>query len=163
MSSKQVAILSLPRGKKCWTSSSAISKIWWRIVCSPNLNWLTKSERREVYCLFYTGKNAEKLGHLSIRLLWSHQLSFMFFQQAVLIVISQLYRSSIDQLLLDKLQKVWELRVKMWPTIQWHSSFFLMRICVPRVPNMINYIFSPYLQLSNGKWLFLQKKTVAFH
>ncbi len=97
----------------------------------PDLNWLTKSERREVYCLLYMGKNAEKLGHLSTRLLWSHQLSFMFFQQAVLIVISQLYQSSIDQLLLDKLQKVWELRVKMWLTIQWDLSFFLWEHVFP--------------------------------
>jgi len=35
--------------------------------------------------------------HLSIRLLWSQPLSIMFFQLTVLTIISQLYRSSIDQ------------------------------------------------------------------
>jgi hypothetical protein len=38
------------------------------------------------------------LGHLSIRLLCSQQLSIKFFQLAVLTVISQLSLSSIDQL-----------------------------------------------------------------
>jgi hypothetical protein len=33
------------------------------------------------------------------------------------------------------------------------SVLFFMRTCVPRIPNMINYIFSRYLQLSNGKRL----------
>jgi len=28
-----------------------------------------------------------------------------------------------------------------------------LRTCVPRVPNTINYIFSPHLQLSNGMWM----------
>jgi hypothetical protein len=38
--------------------------------------------------------------------LWSQQLSIMIFQLVVLIVISQLYRSSIDQL--------HELQIKLW-------------------------------------------------
>jgi hypothetical protein len=59
------------------------------------------------------------LGHLSIRLLWSQQLSIMFFQLAVLTVISQLYQSSIDQL-----QELWKLWIKLWLAIQWHLSFF---------------------------------------
>jgi hypothetical protein len=33
------------------------------------------------------------------------------------------------------------------------SVLFFRRTCVPRVPNMINYIFSKYLELSNGKRL----------
>ncbi len=28
-----------------------------------------------------------------------------------------------------------------------------LRTCVPRLPNMINFIFSPHLQLSNGMWM----------
>jgi hypothetical protein len=35
---------------------------------------------------------------------------------------------------------------------------FFMKTCVPRVPNMINYIFSMHLQLSNGKKLSLQQE-----
>jgi hypothetical protein len=30
------------------------------------------------------------------------------------------------------------------------SALFFMRTCVPRVPNMINYIFSTQMQISNG-------------
>jgi hypothetical protein len=43
--------------------------------------------------------------------------------------------------------------------IQYHLSFFFHENCVPRVPNMINYIFSPKLQLSNGNWPSLQNGT----
>jgi hypothetical protein len=39
---------------------------------------------------------------------------------------------------------------------------FFMKTCVLRVPNMINYIFSMHLQLSNGKLLFVQHKTRHF-
>jgi hypothetical protein len=34
-----------------------------------------------------------------------------------------------------------------------------MRTCVPKVPNVINYIFSTHLQVSNGKQLYLQQQT----
>jgi hypothetical protein len=52
-----------------------------------------------------------------------------------------------------------ELWVKLW----WHCAMtfvliFLMRRCIPRVPDMINNnISSPYLHLSNGRQLFLQE------
>jgi hypothetical protein len=43
-----------------------------------------------------------------------------------------------------------------------------METCVPKALNMIDYIVSPHLELSNGKLLFLQEETmpyvlVAFH
>ncbi len=65
--------------------------------------------------------------------------------------ISQLYWSSIHQL-----KELW---VKLWLTIQWHLSFFLMRTNVPTVANKLNYIFLSQLQLSNEKWLSIQHET----
>jgi hypothetical protein len=56
------------------------------------------------------------LGNHSIRLLGSQQLSIMCFQLTVLIVISQLYRSSHNQL-----QALW---VKLWLTVLWHLPLF---------------------------------------
>jgi hypothetical protein len=55
------------------------------------------------------------LGNHSIRLLGSQQLSIMCFQLTLLIDISQLYRSSNNQL-----QALW---VKLWLTVLWHLSF----------------------------------------
>jgi hypothetical protein len=49
------------------------------------------------------------------------------------------------------------------------SVLFSKKTCVRGVPNMINYIFSMHLQLSNGKQMFPQQETrpyiisVAFH
>jgi hypothetical protein len=74
----------------------------------------------------------------------------MVVQLAVLTVISELYRSGIDQL-----QEVW---VKVSLTIYWHLFFFI-RTCVPRVPKMINNIFTIHLHLSDGKSLSLQQET----
>jgi hypothetical protein len=39
------------------------------------------------------------------------------------------------------------------------SCFFFLRTCVPRVPNLINYIFTIHLHLSDGKRLSLQQGT----
>ncbi len=39
---------------------------------------------------------------------------------------------------------------------------FVTRTCVARVLDLINYTFSPYLQLSNGKWLSLQQETSPY-
>lgn len=36
---------------------------------------------------------------------------------------------------------------------------FLMKLCILRVSNMINYILSPWLQLSTGEWLSLWQET----
>ncbi len=36
--------------------------------------------------------------------------------------------------------------------------FFFMRTCIPIIPNMVNSIFSPCLQFSNGKDSFCNKK-----
>ncbi len=65
------------------------------------------------------------LGSLSIILLWaqlhtvwSHQLSIMFFQPAVLTIISQFYQSSIGQL-----QELWEL-VRTSP----HAQMLIMAL-----------------------------------
>jgi hypothetical protein len=52
--------------------------------------------------------------------------------------------------IIEQLQELWKLRVKLCMTIKWHLSFF-MGTSVQRVPNMINYIFSTHWQLSNGK------------
>jgi hypothetical protein len=76
---------------------------------------------------------------------------------AVPTVISFSYHSSIDQL-----QELWELRVKWRWTILCHLSPFFTSTCVPRVLNMINYIFSSQWQLSNGKWLSLHQETRAY-
>jgi hypothetical protein len=57
------------------------------------------------------------------RFLWSQQLSIMFFQLAVLTVISQLYPSSVDQL-----QKRW---VQLWLIIQWVTYVFFLRTLFP--------------------------------
>jgi len=92
------------------------------------------------------------LGHLSTRLLWSQQ----FFELAAVIVISQLYRASIDQL-----QMLWQLWVKMLLTTQRHLSVFFIRKCVPRVPNIINYIFSTHLHLYHGNRLSLSARNKA--
>jgi hypothetical protein len=53
--------------------------------------------QRESNFSFPSGK-IECIRHLSIRLLWSQQLSIMSLQSAVLTVMSQLYWLSIDQL-----------------------------------------------------------------
>jgi hypothetical protein len=86
---------------------------------------------------------------------FSDQSSFpliMFFQLAVLTIIS-------------------ELLVKYMPIAPAESNcdspcndicFLFVRTYVPGVPNMINYIFSMHLQLSNGKQLFLQQETMPY-
>ncbi len=48
--------------------------------------------------------------------------------------------------------------VKLRLTIHGHLFFFSW-IRVPKVLNMINYIISPQLQVSNGKWMPLQQET----
>jgi hypothetical protein len=45
---------------------------------------------------------------------------------------------------------------------KWHLSWiFKIRTCVPRVPNMINYMFfiTVVADFSNGKWLSIQQET----
>jgi hypothetical protein len=49
---------------------------------------------------------------------WLNQFSIMLFKLILCKVISQLYQSRIDQS-----QKLWELQVKLWLTIQWLLSF----------------------------------------
>jgi len=86
-------------------------------------------------------------------LLWSQQFSIMFFQLAVLTVISQL---SWSRLIIARGVRA------VSQTMTHHkmrSVLFFMRTCGPGVPNMINYMFSTHLQLSNGKQLFLQQET----
>ncbi len=44
-----------------------------------------------------------------------------------------------------------------------HTQKFNFPLCFCElVPNMTNYIFSPHLQLSNGKRLFLQQETTSY-
>jgi hypothetical protein len=97
------------------------------------------------------------LGHLSSRLLgswilWSQQLCII------------LFKSCAHSALL----------VKHWPiagtvragnqTVTHHRVtwvLFFTRTCVPRVPNMTNYIFSTHLQLSNGSdWPCSKKQSL---
>jgi hypothetical protein len=40
--------------------------------------------------------------------------------------------------------------------------FFSMKTCVPRVLNMINYIFPMHLEFSNENWLSLQQETKPY-
>jgi hypothetical protein len=76
-------------------------------------------------------------------LLWWQQPSVVAFHVVVLTVISQLYRSSIDQY-----ENLW-VKQLIHHTLTFVLLF--MRTCVPRVLSMINYIFSQQLQLSNNK------------
>jgi hypothetical protein len=101
---------------------------------------------------------AHQLGHLSIRLLWSQHFSIMFFQLIVLTFISQLYRSSIDQLK----DKHWPIEGAASQTVTHPTMTYVLyftRTCVRRVFYMINYmLFSMHLQLCNWK-LSLQQGT----
>jgi len=100
------------------------------------------------------------LAHLSIRLFESQQLSSMFFPTSC----AHIHLAALP--------------VKHWPiagalravsqTMTHHTVrfvHFFKRTCVPRVPKMINYIFSMHLQLSNGRPLSLQQgpMLVAFY
>jgi hypothetical protein len=86
-------------------------------------------------------------------LLWSQQFSIMFFQLAVLTVILPLYWSR--PIIARGVRAVSQTTTHH----KMRSVLFFVRTCGPRVPNMINYIFSTHLQLSNGKQLFLQQET----
>jgi hypothetical protein len=73
----------------------------------------------------------------------------MFFQLVVLPVISQLYGS---MQIAGSVRVVSQLLTHICP-------FFLMRTCITRVPNMINYVFSMHVRLSNGKRVSMQQET----
>ncbi len=91
--------------------------------------------------------------HLSIRLLWSQQLCIIFFQVAVLSHLTALPVK--HQPIAGAMRAVSHGLTHHTMT----SVLLFMRTCVPRVPNMINYIFSPQLHLSNGKPLALPQET----
>jgi hypothetical protein len=90
--------------------------------------------------------------------LWWQQLSSMIFQLVVLIVISQLYRSSIDQLLL-----LW---MKLWVNILWYLSFSHENMRSQSSWHWL-HIFKALASLYNEKQLSFHEETkhisVAFH
>jgi hypothetical protein len=90
--------------------------------------------------------------------LWSQQLSIMISQQVVLIVISQLYRSSIDQL--------HELWMRLWINILWYLSFSPENMRSKSSWHWL-HIFKALASLYNEKQLSFHDETkhisVAFH
>jgi hypothetical protein len=70
--------------------------------------------------------------------------------------------TALPQSSIDQLQVLGEQAVVLWLTMQQPLSVFFMETCVPKVLNMINYIVSPHLELSNGKLLFLQEETMPY-
>ncbi len=77
-----------------------------------------------------------------------HLSTTLFLQQNVLVVwLEELHWMSI-----------FDLWMQMCSKAAW-AQIFNMRTCVSRVSNMIDYIFSLHLQLSNGKQLSLHQET----